>query len=119
MHVEIPDMHRKDLLPGVTSPAIAPVVVQNSRTTLERARRRASLVDFAQLVLLVGVDVLFLRWPEAHLPTFNRGESLLILLAVNVVMLASIWVIRATPRWRAQRIARTWSPRERSRFKGK
>lgn len=119
MHVEIITMHRRELLPGITTPECPPVIVQDSKKTLRRARTRAALIETAQLLLLAGVDALFLRWPSTHLPTFTRDESLLILMALNVIMLGSIWMIRATPRWKAQRIARTWCPREQSRFFGK
>ena len=112
-------MHRRDLLPGVHTLSCPPVIVQDSRQTLTRARRRAGLIDFAQLMLLIGVDLLFLRWSSAHLPTFTRDESLVILLAMNAAMLISIWASRAMPRWTAQRIARTWSQGERARFSGK
>ena len=119
MRVEILTMQRRELLPGVTTPECPPVVVQDSKKTLRRARTRAAVIEAAQLVLLAGVDVLFLRWPLAHIPTFGRDESLLILMALNIAMLGSIWMFRAAPRWKAQRIARTWCPREQSRFFGK
>ena len=74
------------------------------------------LADAGQLFLLVGVDLLFLRWPPAHFPTLDRDASLFLLLLINAAMLGYLWTSRAVPRWTAHRIARTWCAREQSRF---
>jgi hypothetical protein len=104
------------LLPGVLDVRTPPAVVFQSRRVIVRARRRAALRDVFDLLLLASVDALFLRWPRAHVPAMGRVDSLLVLLALNAGLLAYIWLARAVPRWKAQRLAATWCIAERSRF---
>ena len=47
----------------------------------------------------------------------DRRESLLLLLLANLALVAYVWLSRSIPRWRARRLASTWSPAERSRFR--
>ena len=91
------------------------MVVFDSRRVILRARRMAVARDVAQVVLLAGVDWLFQNWPSTHIPLLDRGDSLVLLGIVNAAAVAHIWATRAFPRWRARRIAATWSPRERRR----
>src|SRR4051812_9595669 len=114
--VESDEMSRKDLLPGVTTPECPPSIVCDSRSAIRRARFRAMARDVAQILLLTGVDYLFIEWPSTHLPFANRHESLLIVAAVNAASLTWLWMSRVMPRWTARRIAATWSPAERRRF---
>ena len=107
---------RQQLLPGVAETAAPPNVVFRSQPVIRRARRRAMLRDTVDLFLLAGVDGLFLHWPRAHVPAFDRGDSMLLLAAVNAAMIAAIWLARALPRWTARRVASTWCPAERSRL---
>ena len=92
------------------------MVVFDSRRVILRARRMAVARDVAQLLLLACVDWLFQNWPSTHIPLLGRGDSLVLLGIVNAATLAQVWAARAVPRWRARRIAATWSPRERTRF---
>jgi hypothetical protein len=107
---------RCNLLPGVAEVRTPPSVVFQSRTVIVRARRRAAFRDVVDLLLLASVDALFVQWPRAHVPVLDRAESLLLLAAVNLAMVAMIWFARALPRWTARRVAATWSPVERTRL---
>ena len=107
---------RHELLPGVSRDDTAPVMVFESRPVIASARRRAALRDVLDVVLLAAVDALFIRWPHARMPLLGRADTLLILAIVNVVMIAYLYSARTLPRWRARRLASTWSEAERSRF---
>jgi len=109
-------MQKRTLLPGVASNHIPPSVVFQSRKVITRARRRAAFRDVADLLLLAFVDALFMQWPGAHVPTFDREQSLLLLAAINLAMIGVIWLTRVFPRWRARRVAATWCPAERRRL---
>ena len=109
-------MARRDLLPGVRTDSCPPRVVSDTRREIVRARRRATACDIAQLMLLAGVDWLFLRWPYAHVPMVDRKDSMLVLAGLHALVITQIVVMRAFPRWSARRIATTWCLRERARF---
>ena len=106
----------KRILPGVSDRTIPPRVVFHSRGVIARARRRAAMRDVIDLVLLGFVDALFVQWPGAHVPSLDRDASLLLLAAVNLAVLSTVWLTRAVPRWRARRVATTWCPAERRRL---
>ena len=107
---------RRSLLPGVSDSEPKPDVVFRSGNVVVSARRRAAIRDAFDLLLLAGVDGLFLRWPHAHIPALNRAETLAIVAGMNVVFVAYALFMRALPRWRARRLASTWSATERNRF---
>lgn len=109
-------MARADLLPGVLSTECPPVVSTNSADTIRRARRVAAYRDAAQLLLLLAVDWLFFRWPSSHVPLVGRDQSAMLVALANGAILTAITIARMFPRWRARKIAATWSLRERSRF---
>jgi hypothetical protein len=110
-------MTRRDLLPGVNpDDACPPVVVFDSRRAIARARWRAAAGDAAQLLILVAVDWMFVRWPYSHVPLMGRADSVLVLAALNATILTHIVMTRAFPRWSARRIASTWCLSERARF---
>ena len=106
----------RTLLPGVEEAGAPPPVVFASKSVVQRARRNKSVHDVLDVVLLMVVDAFFLAWPRARVPFLDRHQSLLLLLAVNLALAAYLWLSRAVPRWRARRLASTWSPLERSRF---
>ena len=107
---------RRTLLPGVSDAEAPPLVITNSRAVVARARRRAIVRDVIDLLLLVCVDGLFLRWPLAHVPFLDRYDSLLVLLGLNAMLAGYFWLARAVPRWTASRVAATWSLPERASF---
>jgi hypothetical protein len=107
---------RRTLLPGVSDAGAPPPVVIDSRRVVAGARRRAIVRDVVDLLLLVCVDGLFLRWPLAHVPFLDRHDSLLVLLGLNAMLLGYVWLARAVPRWTARRVATTWCLAERARF---
>jgi hypothetical protein len=109
-------MARRELLPGIAADACPPAVVFDSRRAIVRARRFAALRDFAQLLLLGGVDWMFIRWPYTHVPAIDRPHSLLVVALLNAALLTHIIVVRTFPRWSARRIAATWCLAERARF---
>jgi hypothetical protein len=109
-------MPTRELLPGVTTASCPPAVVCDAHSEIKKARRRAFFRDAAQLVLLAGVDYLFVHWPESRLPFLNRAESLIALRGVNVLIIADVWITRSMPRWSARRIASTWCRTERDKF---
>ena len=107
---------RHSLLPGVSDAGVPPPVVIDSRAVVARARRRAIIRDVIDLLLLVCVDGLFLRWNHAHVPFLDRHDSLLVLLGLNTMLVGYVWLARALPRWRARLVANTWCRAERERF---
>lgn len=107
---------RRSLLPGVSDSEPKPDVVFRSGNVVVSARRRAAIRDAFDLLLLAGVDGLFLRWPHAHIPMLDRDQTALILAAVNALVITYMWSARMLPRWRARRLASTWSTVERDRF---
>src|SRR5258708_29459309 len=107
---------RRTLLPGVSDAGAPPPVITDSRVVVARARRRAIIRDVIDLLLLVCVDGLFLRWPLAHVPFLDRYDSLLVLLGLNSMLVGYVWLARALPRWTARRVATTWSLPERALF---
>jgi hypothetical protein len=107
---------RRSLLPGVSDAGAPPPVVIDSRVVVARARRRAIVRDVIDLLLLVCVDGLFLRWPLAHVPFLDRHDSLLVLLGLHAVLAGYMGLARLMPRWTARRVAATWSLPERARF---
>jgi hypothetical protein len=109
-------MPTRDLLPGVSTDSCPPVVVCDAHDAIRKARRRALLRDISALTMLVGVDWLFLRWPEARVPFLGRHESVNILRGVNALAIADLWLTRAMPKWTAMRIAATWCRSEREKF---
>lgn len=109
-------MTRRDLLPGVAPDSDSPAVAVDSYRAIRRARIHAVARDVANFLLLAGVDYFFLRWPNAHVPTFDRSTSVLILAVLNLVVITHIMLSRVVPRMTAKRIAATWCLRERARF---
>lgn len=115
-HIAMEKPARRILLPGVSDAGAPPPVVIDSRAVVAKARRRAIVRDVIDLLLLVCVDGLFLRWPHAHVPFLDRHNSLLVLLALNAMLAGYVWLARAIPQWKARRTAGTWCLAERSRF---
>ena len=109
-------MARRDLLPGIASSDCPPAVHFDSRRAILRARRRAALRYFAQVLLVSGVDWMFIHWPNTHVPSFDRPHSLIIVALLNAALLTHLVVSRTFPRWSARRIAATWCLSERARF---
>jgi hypothetical protein len=110
-------MPRPKLLPGISHQGCPPVVHCDPRPAITGARRRALFRDVVQLVLVAAVDSLLIRWPAAHVPMLSRFDSVALVVAVNVVMLGSVWLTRVLPKWSARRIAETWCPAERARLR--
>jgi len=106
---------RRQLLPGVSPDGTDPNVVFQSQPVIASARRRAAMRDALDLLLLAGVDALFIRWSHAHIPMLDRATTMLVLAIANIVLIAYVWSVRALPRWRARKLAATWSDTERSR----
>lgn len=109
-------MPKDQLLPGVTTEECPPRVVCDAKAAIRAARRRAIIRQTLQVVLILAVDYLFIRWPESRMPFLDRAESLNLLRVVNVLVVADLWLSRALPKWSAKRIAATWSRKERERF---
>ena len=101
-----------DLLPGARG-ADAPAIRCASRHIVERARQLAVLRDIGQGLLLVGIDVLSLHFQGMHVPFTTRTQSLELLAIFNLAAAAHLFLSRAWPRWRARRIAASWSAVER------
>jgi len=104
------------LLPGVLAgKPLRPVIIDGSRE-IRRARVRAGLRDLLDLSALLVVDYLFVKWPHTHVPFLTRHDSLIILVTANFLFVCWALIARNLPRWRAHRIASTWSSKERTRF---
>lgn len=112
----MPKRPNTTLLPGVDEAGAPPPVRFASKGVVQQARRRKIVHDIRDATLLALVDAFFLSWPRARIPLLDRKESLLLLLTVNVALALYLWLSRTIPRWRARRLAATWSPSERSRF---
>lgn len=110
-------MPKPKLLPGVAPSDCPPVVVCDAHATIRRARTRAVVRDFLQITLVLAVDYLFVYWPSSRFPFLDRGQSLMFLRGVNILIVGEMWLARALPKWWARRIAGTWSRSERARFK--
>jgi len=109
-------MTRRDLLPGVSPDPCSPAAVAEARRAIRRARFQAAARDISHIVLLAGVDYFFATWPSAHVPTLDRGTSVIVVAALNSIVLSHILLSRLVPRMTAKRIAATWCLRERARF---
>ena len=109
-------MPKNELLPGVSTRSCPPRVACDAHDAIKRARRRAWVRDGIQITLLLGVDYLFVHWPESRLPFMDRGTSLSFLRGVNFAMAGHLWLARTLPKWTAKRIASTWSRPEREKF---
>jgi len=110
-------MPKTELLPGVTTTECPPQVTCDARAAIRKARRRVYVRDGIQLGLVAAVDYLFFHWPQSHIPFLERGSSLLFLQGMNALIVADLWLTRALPKWRARRIASTWAPTERKKFR--
>src|ERR1051326_4893956 len=100
---DIKQMTIQPLLPGITSDSCPPVVVCDAHAGMRKARRRALWRDAVQVPLLLGVDALFIRWPESRLPFAGRAQSLMLLSFMNVAIGAHVWLPRTLSRLRAPR----------------
>ena len=107
---------RRKLLPGVSHAETPPAILCESRRIIASARRRAALRDTFDLLILAAVDGLFLRWPHAHIPTLGRDQTALVVAVINALVITYMWSARMFPRWRARRVASTWSATEQNRF---
>ncbi|MGZ7079314.1 MAG: hypothetical protein ACXVJT_07890 [Thermoanaerobaculia bacterium] len=108
-------MAPKKLLPGIESPECPPAIVCDSRGSIRKARTRATVRDILQVVLFVGVNYLFVRWPSSHVPFTDRHTSVVLMAAIDGAFFVWLWLSRVMPRWSARRIAATWSAAERRR----
>lgn len=106
-----------DLLPGVTTRSCPPRVVCDARGAIRSARLRARLRELFQISLLLGIDYLFVHWPESRMPFLDRRDSLDLLRVMNGVIIIELWLTHALPKLWAKRIAETWSRGERAKFK--
>ena len=110
-------MPKDELLPGVTAAVCPPAVVCDAKKAIRKARRRALARDIAQVTVLIAVDWLFLRWPEARVPLLDREQSLRVVESTNAIVAVQMFCVRyLIPRWNAWRAATTWSRTERQRF---
>lgn len=104
------------LLPGVRQTAVPPAnTIPNLGSIVEQARSQHLVRDVVDVLLLLLVDTLFLAWPTSHIPFLSRQDSGLVLVAAHVGLLAHFVLTRTLPRYRARRIAATWSNTERSK----
>lgn len=108
---------RAQLLPGVSGPASEREILFQSAAVVRRARLRAAVRDGADLMLLLLVDLLFARWPLAHVPLLGRHTTISVLLALNALVIAYVWLARSIPQWRARRMSGTWCPAEQRRVR--
>jgi hypothetical protein len=112
----MPKPAAETLLPGVLAGKPRRAVIIDGSREIRRARIRAALRDLFDFSALLLVDYLFVSWPRTHVPFLTRHDSLIILVSANALFLTWAVMARNLPRWRAQRIASTWSSNERTRF---
>jgi hypothetical protein len=113
----MPNRRPDVLLPGVKEVEVPPVAIFDPRQTLVKARRKAAFHDAFDFVLLFGVDWFFVAWPRTHIPFFSRHDSMTMLVGINLLFVIYVIAARKLPEWRARRIAATWAPAERRKFK--
>lgn len=106
------------LLPGTRGRETTPPRgLWHERDAVVQARKRADIRDIADLALLLAIDVLYVGWPAVHLPFVDRESTRLLLVTVHLLFAAWCIATRVIPRWRARRIAATWSSGEQRRFR--
>jgi hypothetical protein len=110
-------MTTRERLPGVGDDCCPPRVVCDAHAAIRSARRRVWFREALQITLLIAADVLFLQWPHSRMPFLDREHSRMLLQAMNLIVVADLWRVRALPKWSAKRIASTWCRAERDRFK--
>jgi hypothetical protein len=111
-------MPKNELLPGVSTTSCPPRVACDAHAAIRRARRRVWIRDGVQLALLLGVDWLFVHWPDSRMPFAERTTSLAFLRGANLMIFGHVWLTRALPKWTAKRISATWCRSEREKFQG-
>ena len=65
------------------------------------------------MILLIGVDLLSIRFRGTHVPFTTRAQSVELLAIFNALVGAHLFLSRAWPRWRARQISSSWSASER------
>lgn len=106
----------RPLLPGVKQQSVPPTpVARNLASVVHQARYKRLVRDVVDVLLLLLVDVLFLSWPDSHIPFLSRQVSGNLLVLAHLALMTHWLITRALPRYRARQIAATWSPRERMR----
>ena len=105
-----------NLIPGVDGPPHAAVNARQLEMDRQRARRRESIEDLLDCAVLIVVNLVFLLWSEAKVPFLDRDTTMVLLMLANLFTIGSYVRTRILPRWKARRIAATWSAAERERF---
>ena len=109
-------MGQSERLPGVEGKRpISPNRAAGAAVVIRKARRDALRRDAIDAFILAAVDLFFLRWPDAHIPFFDRGQTMIVLALLHAAIVTAWVVSRRFPAWRARHIARTWCQRERAR----
>lgn len=102
-----------DLLPGAAGPdLVAPRPVFKPAPIVQTARRTRMFRDAVDILFLVVLDAFFFLWPATHIPTMSRRASALVLILVHALVVTHIITSRIFPKWRARKIASTWSEAE-------
>lgn len=73
--------------------------------------------DLVDLMILIVINLFFMQWEQARIPLLTRDLSLAILLGTNAVYVVGWFRNRVLPVWRARRIASSWQPDEKERFR--
>lgn len=103
-----------DLLPGAGGPdVVAPRPVYDPAPVIRTARRSRTVRDAIDLLFLAVLDTFFFLWPATHIPMMSRRASAVLLIIVHALVLTHIVTSRIFPKWRARKIASTWSEAER------
>ncbi|HSN68005.1 MAG TPA: hypothetical protein VLV48_02090 [Thermoanaerobaculia bacterium] len=109
-------MTESNLIPGVKGPRRSAVNARQLEAERQRARRRESVEELLDCAVLIVVNLVFLLWSEAKVPFLDRDTTMVLLLLANLFAIVSYFRSRVFPRWKARRIAATWSAAERERF---
>ncbi|HEU5162526.1 MAG TPA: hypothetical protein VFV54_05235 [Thermoanaerobaculia bacterium] len=109
-------MPESNLIPGVEGPRHSAVNARQLEIERQRARRRESVEELLDCAVLIVVNLVFLLWSEAKVPFLDRDTTMIVLLLANLFTIGSYVRSRVLPRWKARRIAATWSAAERERF---
>lgn len=108
---------QEELLPGVEGPAPPRASAGDFGRDVSLARRHAAFEEILDLAVLIVVNLVFLLWERSQLPFLGRDLTLVILVCANAFAVAGYLRTRIAPRFRARRMAATWSADERARFR--
>lgn len=106
-----------EMLPGTEADFRPTRSEFDAARAISSARLRQDARDLVDLLLLIGVNLMFLVWESAQIPLLGRDATMALLLLTNAFFVGSWFVSRVVPLVRARRISSSWSSEERARVR--